>query len=376
MRKKIWRLVKRTISEWSEDKAPRLAAALAYYAGFSMAPILVIAIAIASLFYDRQAVQDLVIAQIGGLAGSQGGELIATMLEASRDIGSNSLAIGVSIAALIFGATGVFGQLQDALNTIWEVAPKPGQGILSLVKKRFFSFTMVISVGFLLLISLVLSAALSALASWSMSLFSGLELVLQVVNFIVSLFVITVLFALIFKYVPDADVKQKDVWLGATVTAVLFTLGKAVIGFYLGNSSTVDQFGGAGALVVILLWVYYSAQITFLGAEFTQVYANAYGSRVVPDEDAVSLSKEARAEQGIPADGGFVLASRPEKPVSSKPLQSISGARKDLQTPLAKAEEGRRAETSGVSMQVFSIVIAALVSMVSGFLLGNLSKSK
>ncbi len=187
---------------------------------------------------------------------------------------------------------------------------------------------------------------------------------------------ITVLFALIFNYVPDADIKQKDVWLGATVTAVLFTLGKAVIGFYLGNSSTVDQFGGAGALVVILLWVYYSAQITFLGAEFTQVYANAYGSRVVPDEDAVSLSKEARAEQGIPADGGFVLASRPENPVSSKPLQSISGARKDLQTPLAKAEEGRRVESSEVSMQVFSIVIAALVSMVSGFLLGNLSKSK
>ncbi len=130
MRKKIWRLMKRTISEWSEDKAPRLAAALAYYAGFSIAPILVIAIAIASLFYDRQAVQDLVIAQISGLAGSQGGELIATMLEASRDIGSNSLAIGVSIAALIFGASGVFGQLQDALNTIWEVTPKPGQGII------------------------------------------------------------------------------------------------------------------------------------------------------------------------------------------------------------------------------------------------------
>ncbi len=162
---------------------------------------------------------------------------------------------------------------------------------------------MVISVGFLLLISLVLSAALSALASWSMSLFSGLELVLHVVNFIVSLFVITVLFALIFKYVPDAEVKQKDVWLGATVTAVLFTIGKAVIGFYLGNSSIVNQFGGAGALVVILLWVYYSAQITFLGAEFTQVYANVYGSRVVPDEDAVSLSKEARAKQGIPAEG-------------------------------------------------------------------------
>lgn len=158
---------------------------------------------------------------------------------------------------------------------------------------------MVLSIGFLLLVSLIVSTILAALESWGSAIFPGFETLIQVLNFLVSLLVITVLFALLFKYVPDAEVEWRDVWLGAAVTAVLFTLGKAGIGLYLGNSNVVGQFGGAGALVVILIWVYYSAQILFLGAEFTQVYANAYGSRVVPDENAVPLSESARQEQGL-----------------------------------------------------------------------------
>jgi len=296
----IWPLIKETISDWSEDKAPRLSAALAYYTAFSLAPILVIAIAIVGLVFERGAVQESVVQQVGGLAGSAGADLIRTMLEASQNLGSNLLATIIGIVALIFGATGVFGQLQDALNTMWEVAPKPNQGILGFLKSRFFSFTMVIVVGFLLLVSLAISTALAALNEWSLGLFPSFEIVGQIINLIVSFMVITLLFALLFKYVPDAEIRWRDVWLGAAITALLFSVGKQGIGLYLGNSDTGSRFGGAGALIIILLWVYYSAMILFLGAEFTQVYANTFGSKVVPAEDAAPLTEEKRVQQGIP----------------------------------------------------------------------------
>ncbi|HEY5574246.1 MAG TPA: YihY/virulence factor BrkB family protein [Anaerolineales bacterium] len=303
-------LVRKTLTEWQEDKAPRLAAALAYYTAFSLAPILVIAIAVVGVVFDRQAAREQVVRQINSLAGPQGAELVDSMLNAAQDMGENVLATVFGLLALIFGATGVFGQLQDALNTMWEVAPKPQKGITGFIKKRFFSFTMVVGVGFLLLVSLAISAALSALSEWSVGLLPGLEAVMQGINFVVSLLVITLLFALVFKYVPDAEIAWWDVWLGAGVTALLFTIGKLLIGLYLGNTDVTEGFGAAGALVVILLWVYYSAQISFFGAEFTQVYANAYGSRVVPDEDAVALSEEARLQQGMPREEQVRVAER------------------------------------------------------------------
>jgi membrane protein len=307
---RLWDLLRKTLTEWQEDKAPRLAAALAYYTAFSLAPILVIAIAVVGLVFDRQAAREQVVRQINSLAGPQGAELIDTMLNAAQDMGENMLATVFGVLALIFGASGVFGQLQDALNTMWEVAPKPQKGILGFIKKRFFSFTMVVGVGFLLLVSLAISAALSALSEWSVGLVPELEVVMQVINFVVSFLVITLLFALVFKYVPDAEIAWRDVWLGAGVTALLFTIGKLLIGLYLGNTDVTEGFGAAGALVVILLWVYYSAQISFFGAEFTQVYANAYGSRVVPDEDAVSLSEQARLKQGMPREEQVRVAER------------------------------------------------------------------
>ena len=307
---RLWDLVRNTITEWQEDKAPRLAAALAYYTAFSLAPILVIAIAVVGVVFDRQAAREQVVRQINSLAGPQGAELVDSMLNAAQDMGENVLATVFGLLALIFGATGVFGQLQDALNTMWEVAPKPQKGITGFIKKRFFSFTMVVGVGFLLLVSLAISAALSALSEWSVGLLPGLEAVMQGINFVVSLLVITLLFALVFKYVPDAEIAWRDVWLGAGVTALLFTIGKLLIGLYLGNTDVTEGFGAAGALVVILLWVYYSAQISFFGAEFTQVYANAYGSRVVPDEDAVALSEEARLQQGMPREEQVRVAER------------------------------------------------------------------
>jgi membrane protein len=239
-----------------------------------------------------------VIQQVGGLAGSGGAELIRTMLDASQDLGSNLLAALIGILALIFGATGVFGQLQDALNTMWEVAPRPNQGILGFIKSRFFSFSMVIVVGFLLMVSLAISAALSALHQWSLELLPDFEFVLQIINFIVSFLVIT---CYLRCFSPCSGYPNTaHVWLGAAITALLFSIGKQAIGLYLGNSDPGSKFGGAGALVIILLWVYYSAMILFLGAEFTQVYANAFGSKVVPAEDAIPLTEEKRAQQGIP----------------------------------------------------------------------------
>src|SRR3990172_9070822 len=211
---RLWDLVRKTLTEWQEDKAPRLAAALAYYTAFSLAPILVIAIAVVGVVFDRQAAREQVVRQINSLAGPQGAELVDSMLNAAQDMGENVLATMFGLLALIFGATGVFGQLQDALNTMWEVAPKPQKGITGItgfIKKRFFSFTMVVGVGFLLLVSLAISAALSALSEWSVGLLPGLEAVMQGINFVVSLLVITLLFALVFKYVPDAEIAWWDV---------------------------------------------------------------------------------------------------------------------------------------------------------------------
>ena len=295
----VWKLVRQTFSQWQKDRAPRLAAALAFYASFSLAPILVIALVIAGLLYDQTAARHLILVQMRALAGSQGEELIRSMLAVSDQLSSNSIATVFGVVILIVAATGVFVQLQDALNTIWEVQPRPGVSILDILRKRLFSFAMVIAVGFLLLVSLIVSAALSAISAWTLGLFPNFEIVLQIVNQVVSFLVITVVFALIFKFVPDADIAWRDVWLGSAVTALLFMIGKFAIGFYIGNSRIAGTFGAASALVVLLVWIYYSAQISFLGAEFTLAYANLYGSRVVPEEHAMPVKEQEREEQGM-----------------------------------------------------------------------------
>lgn len=298
--KDIWFLIKETFSEWSEDKVTRLAAALSYFTVFSLAPFLLIIIAVAGFFWGQEAVQGEVVGQIGGLVGEEGAQLVEAMLAAAYDPGASLIATGFSIGLLLFGASGLFGQLQDALNVIWEVQPKPGRGILATIKDRFISFTMVLGVAFLLLVSLVLSAALAALQRYFGGLIPVPEIIVQIVNLAISLGVITLLFALMFKILPDAEIAWSDVWLGALVTAVLFTIGKELIGLYLGQAAVGSAYGAAGSLVIILLWVFYSAQILFLGAEFTQVYANHFGSRIVPAENAVPVTEEARARQGMP----------------------------------------------------------------------------
>jgi membrane protein len=279
--KALWELLRMTAAEWSQDQAPRLGAALAYYAIFSLAPLLVLAISIVALVgVEREVATSQVISQVQSLAGPDTAESIQEIVENSNKPATGILATVIGLVALLFGASGVFGELQHSLNAIWDIEPKPKQGVWSMLKDRFFSFSMVLGTGFLLLVSLIISAGLAAVGEVFTGLLPGWEAVLQVINFVVSLAVITALFALIFKYVPDAKIAWGDVWIGAAVTAVLFSVGKLLIGLYIGHSSFSSTYGAAASLIVILLWVYYSAQILFFGAEFTQVYANTYGSRI------------------------------------------------------------------------------------------------
>lgn len=298
--KNILELFSSSFKEWNEDRASRLSAALAYYTVFSISPLLIIALAVAGQFFDQNAVRNELMAQIGGLVGQQGAEMVELMLESAGKPADSLIASVIGVVVLLLGASGVFGELQSALNTIWEVAPKPERGLIDTIKIRFLSFTMVIGVGFLLLVSLMVSTILSILNNFLANSIQPVLFLLQFMNTVVSLGAITFIFALIFKFVPDVKIAWRDVWLGAFVTALLFTIGKLAIGFYLGSSSVTSTYGAAGSLVIILLWVYYSTQILFFGAEFTQVYANQYGSLVRPARGAVPLTEKTRVQEGIP----------------------------------------------------------------------------
>lgn len=295
--RELWGFLRMTIAKWSEDNAPRLAAALSYYAVFSIPPILVIVIAVAGFIWDRGAVQAGILDEIGVLIGERGRDLVEGMIQSTQETGSGTIATIVGVVTLLFAATGVLVQLQDALNAMWNVPPREGGGVVGWFKNRFFSFAMILGVGFLLLVSLVVSAGISALNEYTLGLFPGFEVLLQILNFLLSFAIITVLFALLFKYVPDAEVAWRDVWLGAVVTAFLFTIGKTAIGVYLGNSDLAETYGAAASVILILLWVYYSAQILFFGAEFTEVYANEYGSRIQALEGEVAASEEPRTHE-------------------------------------------------------------------------------
>ena len=284
--KQTFRLLKEAVQEWQQDKASRLAAALAYYTVFSLAPLLILVVAIAGAVFGTDTARAELTAQIQGLVGQSGADVITDALENASEPGANQglMATIISIGVLIFGASGVFVELQNSLNTIWNVEPKPGGGIKYMLQKRLLSFSMILVIGFLLLVSLVISTALSAIGGFLTEWAEGLSWIL---NTVISLSLITALFAAIFKYLPDAKIAWRDVGIGAFITALLFTLGKYLLGLYLGNASIGSTYGAAGSLVVLLFWIYYSAQILFFGAEFTQVYARRFGSQIVPDKNAV-----------------------------------------------------------------------------------------
>ena len=296
--KRFFGLLKETVTEWNEDKVPLWAAALAYYTVFSLAPLLLIAISIAGAFFGEEAARGEIVGQIQGLVGQDGASVIQSMIQNTQKPGSGgTIATVIGVVTLLFGASGVFGQLQDALNTIWEVKPKPGQGVWSFVQSRFLSFAMVLVLGFLLLVSLVLSAVLAAIGNFFGNLLPGYVIVGQAINFVVSFGFITLLFAAIYKFLPDVRVPWKYLWVGAAVTALLFNVGKFLIGLYLGNSGVGSTYGAAGSLVVILLWVFYSAQIILFGAEFTQVYAKYHGVEIEPSKHAVKITNGSTSDK-------------------------------------------------------------------------------
>jgi membrane protein len=287
----IWATVKETVNDWLDDGATSLAAALAYYSLLSLAPLLVISVAVAGLFFGQDAARGRVASELGAVVGTQAAQGIQSVVASAQSPVSGLVSTIVGVITLFIGASGVFSELQSSLNTIWEVKRKPGRGVWGEIKDRFWSFTMVLGVAFLLLVSLLLNSVLSAVGATFSPLLPGGELVWQGVNALFSLSVITGLFALIFKYVPDAEIRWRDVWLGAGVTALLFTIGKLLLGLYLGKAAIGSSYGAAGSLIALVVWVYYAAQILLLGAEFTQVQARRSGREIRPARDALAVQK-------------------------------------------------------------------------------------
>lgn len=274
------RLAKKTAMKWWDDNVLRLSAALSFYTLFSLAPLLSIAVAIAGLVVDEKVVQDEVLGQFKDLIGAPGADAIANMLESASQPVQGTIPTVVSLVTLIIVSMGMFSELQDAFNLIWRITPQKGAALWGVIKSRFLPFMLVIGTGLLLLGSLVISAFLAALSKFILQAVSRPEVILIFVDVAVSLPVITLLFALMFKVLPDGYIAWMDVWLGAVTSGTLFLIGKWVIGLYLGSTAMVSMYGAASSLMIILAWVYYSALIFFFGAELTCVYAHAYGSRI------------------------------------------------------------------------------------------------
>jgi membrane protein len=284
-------LFKQTFSEWLEDKAPQLGAALAYYTVFSLAPLILVLLAIIGWIFqdDPAGAWKKVTEQMSYFLDKSAVDVVQNIAQQAAQPTKGLLATMIGILLALFGASGVFGQLQDALNTIWGVKAKPGAGILGFLRLRFLSFAMVGGVCFLLLVSLTLQSVLRGFSHYVQAVLPGGIVIAMAVYWIFDLAVVILLFAIIFKFLPDAKIQWRDVWIGAIMTAILFAIGKWALGLYLGSGSAASAYGAASSLITLLLWVYYSSQILLVGAEFTQVYACQAGRGVEPDEHAIRL---------------------------------------------------------------------------------------
>jgi len=284
---RLWAVLKAAVAGWWNDNVPRMGAALAYYTLFSLAPIFIVAIAIAGLAFGEEAVRGEIVGQIEGLVGHDGAQAVQAMLKGAAKPSSSIPATIIGVITFFLGATGAFLELQADLDAIWRVKPKSrGSFLRDLLMQRLISFGLVLGFAFLLLTSLIVSAALAAAHKYMGSAFPGVAVLWEAVNMVVSLCVITLLFAMIYKVLPDVKLGWSDVWVGAVVTAGLFTIGKFLIGLYLGTSSFASTYGAAGSVIVILVWVYYTSQIILLGAEFTRAYVEQFGPRPPPVEFA------------------------------------------------------------------------------------------
>lgn len=311
--KQIWPLVKQSVSSWSDDFAPSMGAALSYYTLFSIAPLLIIVISIAGLLFGAEAVRGVIFAQLQALMGHEGAKAIEEMLSSASQPSTGGLSAAVSVVGLLIGATTVFAELQTDLDRIWRApALEKVSGIWALLRTRLLSFGMILGIAFLLTVSLVTSAAIATLGKWWGAWFGGWEALAYVADLAVNFGLLTLVFALIYKMIPRVHVSWHDVWIGAGVTAVLFVLGKFLIGLYLGKSDTMSAYGAAGSMVLVMVWVYYSSQIFLFGAEFTWVYANTYGSRRdVADKEQM----RAAVDRNTPAG----TAQRPPVPSGRTP---------------------------------------------------------
>jgi membrane protein len=328
---KWWALIKSAVAAWVEDYAPSMGAALSYYTIFSLGPVLLIVISVAGLIFGPEAARGEIFAQLRGLMGADAAKTIEDVLTSVNKPTAGMTASVIGLVLLFIGATTVFGELQDALDRIWRAPARDKTGgIWSLLRSRLLSFGLILGIAFLLIVSLVLSAATAALGKWWSGAFAGWEVLLQLVNMVVSYLVTTLAFAMIYKIMPRVKVRWHDVWLGAAVTALLFTIGKFLIGLYIGKSGIASGFGAAGSVIIILVWVYYSAQIFLLGAEFTWVYARTFGSMRGIDtstnpDDAVAPTIPTRSDDGETGDPVPIVAFGPA-PVNPRPLWIDLGA--------------------------------------------------
>ena len=323
-----WPLLKDSFGEWNDDHATRHSAALAYYTIFSLAPLLIIVVTIAGFLWPESgAAKAQLMQQITDLVGPDSADFVRQLLDNAQQPGSGGVfATIVGIVTLLIGATAAFAQLQDSLNAIWEVKPAPEYGFKALIMARVLSFGLILTVGFLLLVSLVLTVVISALSAF-IGGGGALEPLWQAVNFLVSLGIVTLLFAMMYRYLPDVEIAWRDTWIGAIATALLFTIGKQAIGLYLGSSSVASSYGAAGSLVLLLLWVFYSSAIFFFGAEMTQVFSRRFGKGIRPSKHAVRViekTEEVSREDAAAltkrtsrtADTGTTLPARRSKPPS------------------------------------------------------------
>lgn len=314
--KQVWDLLRGAGQEWVTDKAPKQAAALAYYALFALGPLLLIAVSMAGLVFGQAAAREAVTSQLGKLLGADAQKAIEGLMDGGIRAKAGTIGLVAGVAALLLGAAGVFAQLREALNTVWEVEVKRVQGwkanAVAIVRRNLLGFAGVLGVGFLLLISLVVSAALSAGAKYVNELVPGAEVLWAILHVLVSVAIVSLLFALIYRYLPDTRVAWRDVAVGAVITGILFVVGEIGIGLYLGQAATATRYGAAGAVLVLLLWVYYSGLVLLFGAELTQVYANRYGAQVRPAKTGEPLPQAVLERQAPPQEEG-VEAPRPAR---------------------------------------------------------------
>ncbi len=358
--KDIRLLIDKSVNAWVDDYAPSMGAAIAYYTLFSIAPLLILIIAGAGLVFGEDAAQGEIVAQLQGRIGPEAAAVVQDLLKSVSRPAAGVIATMVGIFTLLIGASSVFGELQSALNRIWRVPdPASRSGLFNLLRGRLLSFGMVLGLGFLLLLSLVVSASLAAVGEWSNRWFSGWQTILQIANFVVSFSISTVLFAMIYKFMPRARINWRDVGIGATVTALLFETGKLLIGLYLGRGTVGSGFGAAGSLVVFLVWVYFSAQIFLLGAEFTWVYSHQRGSRSERFQTKVVPLVPSRSGETTPAAKAESTRRPPSYPLTER--YATAAAAKLRRGATGAARFIRRKPLVSLGVVTVMSVFAALV---------------